>query len=109
MRSPWRPRNGFPRWALIPIGLGVAAFLAFVAIWQFLAPRERRVPVAYSDFVAEVHAGRVEEIKIHDRETLPQQRSYVTSRYTRWLMTQGTGGGGLADDDAIDAGDDDSF
>ena len=40
----------------------------FLTIWQFLTPAERKTPVAFSDFVAEVHAGRVDEIKIKDRE-----------------------------------------
>jgi hypothetical protein len=35
---------------------------------EFLAPGERRVLVAYSEFLAEVHAGHVEEIRIHERE-----------------------------------------
>lgn len=72
MRHPFLPRSPrpkkFPRWVLIPIGLCIAGIVSFFVIWQFLAPRERRVPVAYSDFVSEVHAGRVEEIKIRDRE-----------------------------------------
>jgi ATP-dependent Zn protease len=33
-----------------------------------LTPSERVVPVAYSDFLQEVHAGRVEEIRIKNRE-----------------------------------------
>src|SRR3954462_15391609 len=40
----------------------------FLTIWQFLTPAERKVPVAFSDFVNEVHAGRVDEIRIKDRE-----------------------------------------
>lgn len=60
-----RKRRGFP-WILVVFpALGL---LVFVAIWQFLAPSDRRVMVAYSDFVAEVRAGRVEEIQIRDRE-----------------------------------------
>ena len=42
--------------------------VAFLALWQFLAPGERRVLVAYSELLAEVHAGHVEEIRIHERE-----------------------------------------
>ncbi len=40
----------------------------FLAIWQFLSPGERRQSVAFSEFVAEVHAGQVEEVRIKDRE-----------------------------------------
>src|SRR5437763_13509532 len=40
----------------------------FLAIWQVLNPNERRQPVAFSEFLAEVHAGHVDEVKIKDRE-----------------------------------------
>jgi cell division protease FtsH len=53
---------------VLGVGLPVVVLGAFIAIWQFLAPTDRRVPVAYSDFLAEVHAGRVEEIRVHDRD-----------------------------------------
>lgn len=63
------PAKKFPFWVLIPVGgFFVLLIVAFLAIWQFLTPAERRVPVAYSDFLSEVHAGRVDEIRIHDRE-----------------------------------------
>jgi cell division protease FtsH len=39
----------------------------FLAIWQFLSPSERRTSVAFSEFLNEVHAGRVEEVRIKDR------------------------------------------
>ena len=48
--------------------LWVVLIVMFLTIWQFLTPAERKTPVAFSDFVAEVHAGRVDEIKIKDRE-----------------------------------------
>jgi cell division protease FtsH len=48
--------------------LWVVLIVMFLTIWQFLTPQERKVPVAFSDFVAEVQAGRVDEIKIKDRE-----------------------------------------
>jgi cell division protease FtsH len=65
---PPRPKERFPIWILIPIGVAMCALFSFLAIWQFLTPAERRVPVAYSDFMAEVRAGRVDEIRIRDRE-----------------------------------------
>ncbi|HSO40225.1 MAG TPA: ATP-dependent metallopeptidase FtsH/Yme1/Tma family protein [Labilithrix sp.] len=65
---PPQPRQKSPIWILIPIGAAICAIVSFLAIWQFLTPGERRVPVAYSEFLAEVHAGHVDEIRIHDRE-----------------------------------------
>ena len=65
---PPQPKQKFPVWILIPIAIGLCAIFTFLAIWQFLTPSERRVPVAYSDFISEVHAGRVDEIRIRDRE-----------------------------------------
>ncbi len=63
---PPRPKQKV--WILIPIGVVLCALFSFLAIWQFLTPAERKVRVAYSDFIAEVHAGRVDEIRIRDRE-----------------------------------------
>src|SRR5438477_5536945 len=40
----------------------------FLAIWQFLSPAQQKQPVAFSEFLNEVHAGHVDEIKIKDRE-----------------------------------------
>ncbi len=48
--------------------LWVLLILMFLAIWQVLNPSERRQPVAFSEFIGEVHAGHVEEVKIKDRE-----------------------------------------
>ena len=48
--------------------LWVVLIVMFLTIWQFLTPAEKRVPVAFSDFVAEVQQGKVDEIKIKDRE-----------------------------------------
>jgi len=48
--------------------LWVLLILMFLAIWQVLNPNERHPPVAFSQFLAEVHAGHVEEVKIKDRE-----------------------------------------
>jgi cell division protease FtsH len=62
-------KKPFPYWVLvIPLGGFALLFGLFLAIWQFLTPAERVVPVPYTDFLAEVHAGKVEEIHIHDRE-----------------------------------------
>jgi len=40
----------------------------FLAIWQFLQPADRKPPVAFSEFVNEVRAGHVDEIRIKDRD-----------------------------------------
>ena len=40
----------------------------FLAIWQFLGNTERKQAVAFSEFVSEVHAGKVKDIHIKDRE-----------------------------------------
>jgi cell division protease FtsH len=48
--------------------LWVLLIVMFLAIWQFLNPPERRQAVAFSEFVTEVQAGRVDEIRIKDRE-----------------------------------------
>jgi cell division protease FtsH len=40
----------------------------FLAIWQFLSPQQPRTPVAFSEFLNEVHAGHVDTIKIKDRD-----------------------------------------
>jgi cell division protease FtsH len=52
---------------VVPI-LGVAMLGLFFLVWQFLTPAEHHQPVPYSDFMMEVRAGKVEDIKIHDRE-----------------------------------------
>lgn len=67
---PPQPPSRFPRWAFFPIAFVIVVFALgiFLGIWQFLTPAERKLPVAYSDFLAEVHAGHVDEIRIHDRE-----------------------------------------
>ena len=48
--------------------LWVVLIVMFLAIWQFLSPTDRKQPVAFSDFVSEVHQGHVDEIKIKDHE-----------------------------------------
>ncbi len=48
--------------------LWVVLIVMFLTIWQFLTPAEKRDPVAFSDFVAEVHQGKVDQVNIKDRE-----------------------------------------
>ena len=48
--------------------LWVVLILMFLAIWQFLSPTERKQTVAFSEFVTEIKAGRVEELHIKDRD-----------------------------------------
>jgi len=48
--------------------LWVVLIVAFLAIWNFLNQGERKGPIAFSDFVSEVHKGNVEEIRIKDRD-----------------------------------------
>jgi cell division protease FtsH len=47
--------------------LWVVLIVMFLTIWQFLSPPDRKYS-AFSDFVNEVHSGRVDEISIKDRE-----------------------------------------
>jgi cell division protease FtsH len=48
--------------------LWVVLIVMFLAIWQFLSPQQPRTPVAFSEFLNEVHAGHVDTIKIKDRD-----------------------------------------
>ncbi|MDB5219890.1 MAG: Cell division protein FtsH, partial [Myxococcaceae bacterium] len=48
--------------------LWVVLIVMFLTIWQFLTPTERKQPIAFSEFVSEVHKGTVDEIHIKDRE-----------------------------------------
>ncbi|MDF2696577.1 MAG: Cell division protein FtsH, partial [Labilithrix sp.] len=48
--------------------LWVVLIVMFLTIWQFLTPADKKVPVAFSDFVTEVKQGKVDEIKIKERE-----------------------------------------
>jgi cell division protease FtsH len=61
-------KKPFPTVLIVVPILGVATLGLFLLVWQFLAPADRKQPVSYSDFMIEVHAGKVEDIKIHDRE-----------------------------------------
>jgi cell division protease FtsH len=67
LTGPTKPPSGLAS-ALRIVGLLVVLFVMFLAIWQFLSPTDRRVQASYSDFLADVRAGRVEEIRIHDRD-----------------------------------------
>ncbi len=48
--------------------LWVVLIVMFLAIWQFLQPQQTKQPVAFSEFLNDVHAGHVDEIKIKDRD-----------------------------------------
>ena len=48
--------------------LWVVLIVMFLTIWQFLTPADKKVPTAFSEFVSEVHQGKVDEIKIKDRD-----------------------------------------
>ncbi len=48
--------------------LWVVLIFMFLAIWQFLGNAERKPAIAFSEFVSEVHAGKVKQINIKDRE-----------------------------------------
>ena len=55
------------RRALIAAGVLGAAAIAAGAVWSWLTPDEEPwTEVPYSDFLAEVHAGKVLEIRVHD-------------------------------------------
>jgi hypothetical protein len=57
------------RWQIgLLIALPVVLIAFFIGVWQFLSPDDRITTVAYSEFLAEVHAGKVVEIRIRDRE-----------------------------------------
>ncbi|MEO8875276.1 MAG: ATP-dependent zinc metalloprotease FtsH [Polyangiaceae bacterium] len=60
--------------------LWVLLILMFLVIWQFLSPTDRKPPVAFSEFVNEVHAGHVDEIHIKDREYSFRTRTSDTNK-----------------------------
>lgn len=72
-RPPSRKR--FPVLAVVIPLAAIGIMIALLAVWQFLTPPERAVPVPYSDFMTEVRAGAVVEIRIHDREIRYRSRS----------------------------------
>jgi cell division protease FtsH len=61
------PKKPFPV-VYVAVPAVVLVFIGFLALWQFLTPSERRAPVAYSEFLSDVHTGKVSEIRIHDRD-----------------------------------------
>jgi hypothetical protein len=52
---------------LLCIAVSLGSIAATLAILSFLTPSSKVPIVAFSDFVSEVHAGHVDEIRIHDR------------------------------------------
>ncbi|HEX7603521.1 MAG TPA: ATP-dependent zinc metalloprotease FtsH [Polyangiaceae bacterium] len=78
--------------------LWVLLILMFLAIWQFLSPTDRKTPVAFSDFVSDVHAGKVDEVKIKDHEYSYRVRTGDGAKTT----TQKEAVGPLADQALVD-------
>jgi cell division protease FtsH len=58
----------------------VLVLIGFLALWQFLTPTDRRVVVAYSDFIADVHSGKVDEIVIRNRDIRYRLRGVDNAR-----------------------------
>ncbi|MBX3202209.1 MAG: ATP-dependent zinc metalloprotease FtsH [Labilithrix sp.] len=61
----------------------------FLTIWQFLTPPDKKVPVAFSDFVTEVKDGKVDEIKIKDREYTYRVRGADQAKGGGWKEAVG--------------------
>ncbi|MDB4936929.1 MAG: Cell division protein FtsH [Labilithrix sp.] len=68
-------KKPFPLVAVIVPAAVIGVMVTLLAIWQFLTPAERHVVVPYSDFIAEVHAGRVDEIQVRNRDIRYRVRS----------------------------------
>jgi hypothetical protein len=63
--SAAQPPSKLPPVLWVLLGLPFVAVGIFVAIWLFLSPSPSNVKlVAFTDFVDEVHAGRVREIHV---------------------------------------------
>ncbi len=62
--------------------LWVLLILMFLAIWEFLSPNTTKQPVAFSEFMSEVHAGHVDEVKIKDKEYSFRVRTGDASKTT---------------------------
>ena len=77
--------------------LWVLLILMFLVIWQFLSPTDRKPPVAFSDFVNQVHPGSVDEIHIKDREY--SFRTHTTD--SNKTVAQHESVGPMADSDLI--------
>jgi cell division protease FtsH len=61
----------------------------FLTIWQFLTPADKKVDVAFSDFVSEVKQGKVDEIKIKDHEYNYRVRGADQSKGGGWRQAVG--------------------
>jgi len=69
--------------------LWVVLIVMFLTIWQFLTPADKKVPVAFSDFVTEVKQGKVDEIKIKDREYTYRVRGADQAKSGGWKEAVG--------------------
>lgn len=62
------PQKPFPV-VYVVVPAVIIVLIGFLALWQFLTPAAGAATVvAYSDFIADVHGGKVSEIVIHDRD-----------------------------------------
>ncbi len=77
--------------------LWVLLILMFLVIWQFLSPTDRKPPIAFSEFVNEVHAGHVDEIHIKDREYSFRTRTTDSNK----TVSQHESVGPMADEELI--------
>jgi cell division protease FtsH len=77
--------------------LWVLLILMFLVIWQFLSPTDRKPPIAFSEFVNEVHAGHVDEIHIKDREYSFRTRTSDSNK----TVAQHESVGPMADEELI--------
>jgi len=64
--------------------LWVVLIVMFLTIWQFLTPNDKKVPLAFTDFVSEVKQGKVEEIKIKDHEYSYRPRGADQTKGNGW-------------------------
>jgi cell division protease FtsH len=69
--------------------LWVVLIVMFLTIWQFLTPPDKKTPVAFSDFVTEVKDGKVDEIKIKDREYSYRVRGADPAKGGAWKEAVG--------------------
>jgi cell division protease FtsH len=67
----------------------VVLIVMFLTIWQFLTPADKKVPVAFSDFVTEVKQGKVDEIKIKDHEYSYRVRGADNAKGGGWKEAMG--------------------
>jgi cell division protease FtsH len=69
--------------------LWVVLIVMFLTIWQFLTPADKKMPVAFSDFITEVKQGKVEEIKIKDHDYSYRVRGADNAKGGGWKETIG--------------------